>query len=106
MIFSIRYSQGENYDLNKSIYQQDLLEHGKYMKQLLDEGKLLLAGPFTDNTGAEIILKADNEKDVQEIISKDPAIIKNIFSYEIKTWYVRFNVFVLGDNITPTKVIF
>jgi uncharacterized protein YciI len=91
MIFSIRYSQGKNYDLNKSIYEQDLFEHGYYMKRLLEEGKLLLAGPFTDNSGGQVILKAEDENEVKEILSHDPAIIKNIFSYELKTWNIRFN---------------
>jgi uncharacterized protein YciI len=90
-LYVVRYAHGKNYDLNKSIYKQDLLEHGKYMKQLLDEGKLLMAGPFTDNSGAEIVLKADNEQTANDIVSKDPAIIKNIFIYEIKAWDITFN---------------
>lgn len=91
MIFSITYSQGENYDVSKSIYEQDLLEHGYYMQKLLKEGKLLLAGPFPDNSGAQIILKVGDENEVKEIINHDPAVIKNIFSYEFKIWDVRFN---------------
>ena len=91
MIFSISYSRGKNYDLNKSIYKQDLLEHAHYMNKLLDEGIILSAGPFTDSSGAQILLKADNEKEVIEIINQDPAIIKSIFSYQIKTWDIKFN---------------
>jgi uncharacterized protein len=94
MVFSIRYSQGKNYDLSKSISEQDLLEHGLYMKKLFKEGKLLLAGPFTDNTGAEAILKVDNENEVQEIMSHDPAIIANIFSYKMNTWDIKFNALI------------
>lgn len=93
MIYSIRYSLGENYNKSKSIYEQDLLEHGRYMKKLLDEGKLLFAGPFTDNTGGQVILKADNENEVKEIMNQDPAIIKNIFSYKMNTWDIKFNVY-------------
>ncbi len=91
MIFSITYSQGRNYEESKSIYEQDLLEHGYYMKKLLKEGKLLLAGPFLDNSGGQVILKVDDENEVKEIINHDPAVIKNIFSYELKAWDVRFN---------------
>jgi uncharacterized protein YciI len=90
-LYVIRYAQGKNYDLNKSIYKQDLLEHGHYMKKLLEEGKLLLAGPFTDSTGGQVILKADNENEVMEIMSQDPAVIKNIFSYKTKAWDIKFN---------------
>jgi uncharacterized protein YciI len=92
MIFSIIYSKGKNYDESKSIYEQDLLEHGYYMKKLLKEGKLLLAGPFPDNSGGQVILKVDDENEVKEIMNHDPAVIKNIFSYELKTWDVRFKV--------------
>jgi uncharacterized protein YciI len=92
MIFSIAYSKGKNYDESKSIYEQDLLEHGCYMKKLLKEGKLLLAGPFPDNSGGQVILKAEDENEVKEIMNYDPAVIKNIFSYELNAWDVRFKV--------------
>ena len=90
MINSIILLKGKNYDENKSIYEQDLLEHGYYMKRLLKEGKLLLAGPFTDNTGGQIILKVEDEIEATEIMNQDPAVMKDIFSYEFKTWDVRF----------------
>jgi uncharacterized protein YciI len=93
MIFSIRYIQGKNYDESKSIYEQDLLEHGYYMKKLLKEGKLLLAGPFPDNSGGQVILKAEDENEVKEIMNYDPAVIKGVFFYESKIWDVRFNAF-------------
>jgi uncharacterized protein len=94
MIYSITYLRGNNYDESKSIYEQDLLEHGYYMKKLLKEGKLLLAGPFPDNSGAQVILKAEDENEMKEIINQDPAVIKNIFSYELKSWDVRFNALI------------
>ncbi len=35
ILYSITFSPSENYDFTKSVYQQDLLEHGHYLQRLL-----------------------------------------------------------------------
>jgi uncharacterized protein YciI len=89
-LYAIIYSPGENYDFTKSIYQQDLKEHGLYMKQLSDSGKLLLAGAFTKDAGGMVILNVTDEGEAVNIVSKDPAVLKRIFNYKMNIWDIAF----------------
>ena len=90
ILYSIKFSASENYDFTKTVYQQDLLEHGCYLQKLLEEGKLLLAGPFTNHAGGQVILNVDKEEEALSIVKNDPAVINKIFSYEINRWHIRF----------------
>lgn len=91
ILYVVKLSRGANYDFTKSIYEQDLVEHGMYLKKIFEEGYLLMSGPFLDNSGAEIILKARDENHAPVIIDNDPAVLRKIFIYEIKVCHIRFN---------------
>lgn len=60
------------------------------MQKLFDEGKLVLAGPFIDNSGGQVIIQAESEKDAITILENDPAVLKNIFKGELHTWHIAF----------------
>lgn len=42
-------------------------------------GKVILAGPFTDQTGSLIIIEADSIEEAQKIAREDPYTIHGIF---------------------------
>lgn len=90
ILYSIKYSRGENYDSTKSIYKQDLTEHGRYMQKLFNKGKLILAGPFNDNSGGQVIIQAYSEKEAITMMQNDPAVLKNIFKGELHPWHISF----------------
>lgn len=69
-LYSILLSARENYVQQKSIQEKILYEHGMYMKQLLIEGKLILAGPFMNYDGGQVILRVNGEEEVIEIMRK------------------------------------
>ncbi|HVX29022.1 MAG TPA: YciI family protein, partial [Nitrolancea sp.] len=61
--------------------------HRAYLATLQENGKLVTAGPFVDDSGALIIYEADSEDDVIEIIQHDPFHEAGIFStYLIRPW--------------------
>jgi uncharacterized protein YciI len=91
VLYTVRLNRGENYDLTKSIYEQDLLAHALYLKKNLEGGYVLMAGLFSDSSGAQIILKANDESQARIIMDNDPAVLNKIFSYEVNTWLIRFN---------------
>jgi uncharacterized protein YciI len=93
--YAILLTPGDNWVAGKSVYEQNLAEHGKYMKVLLDEKKLFMAGPFTDNGGALIILKAKSADDALEIMNRDPAVQNKTFKAELHEW----RIFFLSDTI-------
>ena len=60
-------------------------EHFQYLKQLLTEGKLIVAGPITNEKKpfGIIILKCDSLDEAKEIMKKDPSVISGIQNLEL-----------------------
>lgn len=98
ILFSIHLAPDENYDFKKSVYEQDLAAHGQYLQKLMENGKLVLAGPFADNTGGQAIIRAGTELEALSLVDNDPSIINKVFSYEIHPWHIRFNSLLKKDG--------
>jgi len=47
-------------------------DHLAYMQSLHSEGKVLLAGPVGDGSGAMVVLHVDSEDEAQTIVEGDP----------------------------------
>jgi hypothetical protein len=65
--------------------------HREYLTGLLKAGKLVAAGPFTDDSGALIIYEADTVEQAEEFIKGDPFCTGGVFlKWEIRPWRVVF----------------
>ncbi len=104
ILYSIKYSLGENYDSTKSIYKQDLTEHGRYMQKLFNKGKLILAGPFNDNSDGQVIIQAYSEKEAITMMQNDPAVLKNIFKWGIASLAHIFQEHKRGNFFFEKKI--
>jgi uncharacterized protein YciI len=89
--FVILYRPGETWQKGHSIFEQPLMEHGKYMAKLLKEKKLVMAGPFSDSSGGMAVIEVDDEKEAADILQHDPAIVQKIFHGEIHPWFIVFD---------------
>lgn len=58
--------------------------HFEYLKGLLEQGTLVLAGRTDDAEYGIAIFKAENEAEAQKIVANDPAVIASIFEGELK----------------------
>jgi uncharacterized protein YciI len=47
-------------------------KHRDYLQELQTQGKLLMAGPWENQTGALLILEAADEREMREILARDP----------------------------------
>ncbi|MHA2247245.1 MAG: YciI family protein [Candidatus Hodarchaeales archaeon] len=63
-------------------------EHFEYLKSLLLQDKLVMAGPTLDDSGGIIILNATSEDIARDIMSKDPSVSSGI----MKPLYHPFRV--------------
>jgi len=52
--------------------------HLAYLRPLLEQGKILLGGPFTDGSGMMVVLDLENEAAVREFFAKDPFVIEKV----------------------------
>jgi len=46
--------------------------HREYLATLVDRGKLLVAGPYADQTGAVLVYEAEDEEELRALLAADP----------------------------------
>ena len=87
--YLVFYRPGPAWLTGKSVMDQPLKEHGKYMLSLYMKGSMKLTGPLTDNTGGAVLLEVSNEAEAKTIVGKDPAVKSGVFVYEMHPWKLQ-----------------
>jgi uncharacterized protein YciI len=87
--FLIIYRPGPAWLVGKSVSEQPLKEHGKYMLSLYVKGSMKLAGPLTDNAGGAVVLEVADQSEAKAIVAEDPAVKSGIFVYEMHPWDLK-----------------
>jgi uncharacterized protein YciI len=87
--YLVIYRPGPAWLTGKSVMEQPLKEHGKYMLSLYIKGSIRLAGPLTDNAGGAVLLEVTDEAEAKAIVAKDPAVKSGIFVYELHPWKLQ-----------------
>lgn len=66
--------------------------HSDYLQSLLDDGRLLLAGPTTGGTldDGVTIFEADTEDEARAVMAADPAITSGLMTGELRRMRVTF----------------
>jgi uncharacterized protein YciI len=90
-VFLILFRPGPKRINDCTIFGQPLQPHAKYIQQLYDQGKLILAGPFLDNSGGMAVVSVSSEEDLREILASEPATREGIFVAETHPWYLLFD---------------
>ena len=63
--------------------------HRDYAQKLRNEGKIVVAGPFRDGTGALIVYEADSLQDAEALAANDPFFKEGVWTrYEIHPWEI------------------
>jgi uncharacterized protein YciI len=57
--------------------------HRDYLRGLLDEGRLVTAGPFADDKGALLIYEAADEAEIRDILAHDPYTAADVYDIEL-----------------------
>jgi len=60
--------------------------HLAYINKLFQEGKVVMAGPFTDKRGGMVIYKADTLEEAQRLAEADPAVTEGARTLELREW--------------------
>ena len=84
--------RGPKWIAGKSVAEQPLLQHGKYLKELMDKGSLQIAGPFLDGSGGLVVLNVPDESTARQIVENDPGIRDQILEPEtIRPFRIAFD---------------
>ena len=62
--------------------------HFEYLKKLLAEGKLILAGPCEDASMGIAVFETKDEEEARGIVAHDPAVTGGVFTCEMKPYRV------------------
>jgi uncharacterized protein YciI len=87
--YLVLYRPGPAWLTGKSVMEQPLREHGKYMLSLYIKGCMKLAGPLTDNAGGAVLLEVSDEAEAKAIVANDPAVKSGVFVYEMHPWKLQ-----------------
>jgi uncharacterized protein YciI len=87
--FLVIYRPGPAWLPGKSISEQPLKEHGKYMLGLYVKGSMKFAGPLTDNAGGAVVLEIADESQAKAIVPGDPAVKSGVFICEMHPWELK-----------------
>ncbi|MFY0543185.1 YciI family protein [Brevibacillus sp. H7] len=60
--------------------------HLEYLNKLFLEGKVVMAGPFTDKQGGMVIYKADSLEEAKQLAEADPAVAEGARTLQLREW--------------------
>lgn len=60
--------------------------HLDYIDKLHQEGKVLMAGPFTDKQGGMVIYKAGSFEEAKVLAEADPAVTEGARTLDLREW--------------------
>jgi uncharacterized protein len=64
-------------------------DHLAYLKSLLEEGAVVLAGPVGDGTGALMVLQVGSEQEARRVIEDDPYTAAGVgVDHVLRPWNV------------------
>ena len=80
---------GPNKSLSADSSKKIQAAHLQNIKDLASQGKLVVAGPFMDNTELEgiFILNVTTVEEAQKLVNTDPAVKIGILIMELHPWY-------------------
>ncbi|UPO77770.1 MULTISPECIES: YciI family protein [Arthrobacter] len=71
-IFAVEYVyDAESADLR----DQHRPAHREWLAALVEDGRVLASGPFSDGAGALLILTAEDEEDLNNLLKQDPLAV-------------------------------
>jgi uncharacterized protein YciI len=63
--------------------------HREYLKKLLDSDRLVISGPFTDDSGGILVYEAKSSNEAEALIREDPFAQAGVFvSWKLHEWRV------------------
>lgn len=89
--FFVILKTGSNKTTDKTLIGDSFSGHLKNIRRLVDEGKLIVAGPLAKNAnqyrGIFIFDRIKSIEEVKEILNTDLAIKNGLLDYDVFTWF-------------------
>ncbi len=89
--YVVFHTPGEKWQTGVDFREQPgVMEHVLHYKQWLDNGKLLMGGPYLPPFEGGMMIAADHvtEDELKAYAASDPAVHAKLLNFEVKAWYV------------------
>ena len=64
-------------------------EHAEFMDRLFADGRIFMGGPYSDGSGALLIVHAQDEGEVRRMLEPDPWVLQGVLLLgDVKEWTV------------------
>lgn len=85
-MFLVIYRPGPMWDPNKSVTEQQLEDHNKYLSDLHRHRTLSMAGPFTDDWGVGVVIVTADRTLAESLVKNDPGVVSGVLVYNLHPW--------------------
>lgn len=82
--YVVRYAPGPAWGAGRPIREQPLEAHGRHVDGLHLRGDLVVAGPFSDDSGGIAVFRAASPADAQRFVASDPAVVDGVFVADLR----------------------
>lgn len=85
------HGAGPRWQRGVAAFEQDgAREHAGHYRALLDEGKLVLGGPFLDDEGGGLMIVAEgvDHAELVAFAAADPAVRSGLLTVAVRPWFV------------------
>ena len=88
--FVIFFTPGTAWIAGKTSREQPYwTEHAAFMDALLEDGIVIMGGPFADYSSIMVILVASDEGEARDLFRRDPFVVQRIFHLSsVHEWLV------------------
>jgi uncharacterized protein YciI len=88
----IDYQRGPAWPPGQPAPAQALQDHQLYLQQLMETGKVLMAGLFQDAAGGGVaVLDSSEETVARRMMEDDPAVQGGLLAATLRPWLMVFN---------------
>jgi uncharacterized protein YciI len=90
-IFAVEYVYSPDHN---DLRDEHRPAHRAWLQGLVEQGRVLTSGPFTDGTGALLVFSAETEADLNQLVSQDPfAVVGAIAAVKTIGWNPAIGAF-------------
>jgi len=87
----MKYAAIAKYTPDASVIAKARPAHRQYLTGLVEQGKLVISGPFANDVGGLLVYEAETLEQVEAMVREDPFAKQGVFtSWEIRPWNVIF----------------
>jgi uncharacterized protein YciI len=71
---------------SRELTREVIAKHAQHLRELDEDGTLVLAGPFTDDPSGLLVLRSKNKDEIKSIMDQDPLIREGFRTFAVRTW--------------------